>query len=354
MAALLGFWIACVAAPGPAAAEAPTFGYDVVAVHPHDTEAFTQGLILADDFFYESTGGYGESTLRKVEVETGLVVKQYALPEQYFAEGLTALRDTLHQLTWTNGLLFRYVEEDSFALIDASDYPWDGWGLTHDGTHLIASDGSWWLRLLDPGTLEMIREFRVEDDGNYVHLLNELEFIEGWIYANIWHDERIVVVDPASGGVEAWLDLGGLCDSVAYDPNAGVLNGIAYDPVARHLFVTGKQWPLLFEIDVPTLHPQSSDRLVPENGDPRALLRIAPIVARGAVEIDYHLPADASEVRLCIVDPAGRLVQHCVEGRRRMGWHGARVDLGGLPAGVHFVRLDAGAQRATARLLLLP
>lgn len=349
-AALLIGW--CLCGPPRAGAAAPVFDYEVIAVYPHATDAFTQGLIFADDAFYESTGGYGESSLRKVEVASGLVLKQYDLPQQYFAEGLTALRDTLYQLTWTNEVGFRYVEQDSFELIETFDYPWDGWGLTHNHTHLIASDGSSYLRFLDPLTLEGISEIRVADDGTYVHLLNELEYIQDRIYANIWHNQQIAVIDPSSGAVDAWIDLGGLCDSVAYDPNAGVLNGIAYDPLGGHLFVTGKQWPLLFEIDVPTLHPQAvqpADANLP--GETAILIHGSNPCTR-PTHLTYVLPR-AGWVRLDVLDVTGRSRQTLAQGWLASGEHAVAIEWRQLPAGAYFLRLACGRVTTTRSLRLV-
>ncbi len=246
---------ACVSALDAApVAAAPVYGYVVENTYPHDPEAFTQGLIYADGVLYEGTGLYGESSLRKVELETGTVLKRHDLPAQYFGEGITALQDTLFQLTWTNHVAFTFVERDTFALLEEFPYPWEGWGLTHDGTHLIASDGSPTLRFLDPHTREVISEIEVLDEGAPVSYLNELEYVQGKIYANVLTQNRIAVIDPSSGSVEAWLDMAGLRDSLAVGRTPGAFNGIAFDEEDVRLFVTGKRWPSLFAVDVPTLN----------------------------------------------------------------------------------------------------
>jgi glutamine cyclotransferase len=347
--------LAALLAPpgGSARASAPVYGYEVLAIYPHDTEAFTQGLIFENGYLYESTGGWGISSLRKVEAETGVVLLLHDLPGTYFGEGLTALRDTLYQLTWNNHVGLVYVEQDSFELVETFDYPWNGWGLTHDGTHLIASDGSSYLRFIDPDTYEEIRVVRVLDDETPVSFLNELEYIQGRVYSNIWQSDQVAVIDPISGSVEAWLDLGGLCDSVAYHPDVGVLNGIAFGVEDARLFVTGKDWPLLFEIDVPTLHPQGVDVADsdPAGRLPSLLLPASPF-ARQA-EITYVLPRDG-EISLQLIDVSGRARRALAEGWRVAGTHAAAIDFGSLPAGVYFVRLTLGDTAVTGRLLRVP
>jgi glutaminyl-peptide cyclotransferase len=221
-------------------------GYDVVHVYPHDAQAFTQGLIFRDGFLYESTGINGRSTLRKVELETGKVVQQRRVDARYFAEGLTDWGSQLLQLTWSTNVGFVY---DLATFEPRRTFPYDGegWGLTHDATSLIMSDGSDQLRFLDPVTLKERRRVQVSDRGTPVRSLNELEFVRGRVYANVWLTDRIAVIDPESGSVTAWLDLA----SLYRRPQPGgddVLNGIAYDATAGRMFVTGKLWPNLFEI----------------------------------------------------------------------------------------------------------
>lgn len=332
-------------------ASAPVYGYEVINVYPHDEAAFTQGLITQDNFFYEGTGRNGESSLRKVEVETGLVLKQYDVPDEYFAEGVTTLRDTIFQLTWRDSVAFTYVEGmDTFELIDTLPYEWDGWGLTHNGTHLIASDGSSTIRFLDPGTLSEVSQIQVNDDGDPVTLLNELEYVQGRIYSNVWFSDRIAVVDPASGLVESWLDLGGLRDSVSHDPEADVLNGIAYEPIGTRLFVTGKYWPKLFEIDVPTLQSSGVDDVVSLSAE--GSLRSFPNPCSRQTHLTYRTQGEAP-VSLRIFDIQGRLVRTLVDGRRGAGEHTVLLNVAGLPAGTYLARFMSGETAETKKVLVI-
>jgi glutaminyl-peptide cyclotransferase len=234
--------------PGAPAAPVP-YTYRVVAAYPHDPDAYTQGLIFRDGMLYESTGLNGRSSLRKVELETGKVVQQTRVPSEFFAEGLTEWKGELIQLTWRSQLAFVYGLND-LARRRTSGYTGEGWGLTHDGSHLILSDGSEWLRFLEPATFRETRRIAVRDSGAAVRDLNELEYVEGEVFANVWHSDRIARISPASGQVTGWIDLKGLLSSgYRLDPEA-VLNGIAYDAARKRLFVTGKLWPKLFEIRV--------------------------------------------------------------------------------------------------------
>jgi glutamine cyclotransferase len=236
--------------PVPAAAQpaTPVLGYDIVREYPHDPGAFTQGLVYRDGVLFESTGLEGRSSLRKVELETGRVLQQHDLESRYFAEGLADWGDELLQLTYRSNIGFVY-DLETFAQRSTFSYPGEGWGLTHDGQRLIMSDGNSQLRFLDPLTRRELERLTVTDRGMPVDEINELEFVKGRIYANVWHSNRIAVIDPASGAVTAWLDLTGLRPASARDPEA-VLNGIAYDAQGDRLFVTGKLWPAVFEIRV--------------------------------------------------------------------------------------------------------
>ncbi|HXH25386.1 MAG TPA: glutaminyl-peptide cyclotransferase [Vicinamibacterales bacterium] len=229
-------------------AAAPVFGYEIVNRYPHDPEAFTQGLIYRDGFLYESTGLHGRSSLRKVRLETGEVVARREIDRRYFAEGLTDWGDRLIQLTWESNIGFVY-DLSSFTLLRTFDYPGEGWGITHDGRRLIMSDGTPALRFLDPATFRETGRLVVRDGGRPVDDLNELEFVEGEIYANVWLTDRIAIIAPDSGRVSAWVDLGGLLPRRTLRGD-DVLNGIAYDAARKRLFVTGKLWPALFEIRV--------------------------------------------------------------------------------------------------------
>jgi glutaminyl-peptide cyclotransferase len=253
-------WLTGAAALGalavafPAQAAAPVYGYRVVHAYPHDTSAYTEGLFYKDGYFYESTGEAGESTVRKVAVESGKVVQRYDLPAQYFGEGIVDWGPRIVQLTWKDQLGFVY-DLASFKQQRTFNYPGEGWALTRDDKRLYMSDGSAVLRILDPETLATTGSILVTDGDRPVTNLNELEWVKGEIYANVWMTDRIARIDPATGHVTGWIDLGGLLDvSKLPDPYNDVLNGIAYDAQRDRLFVTGKRWPRLFEI---TLTPPS-------------------------------------------------------------------------------------------------
>ncbi len=222
---------------------APVYDYRVVASYPHDPQAYTQGLLFHDGRLYESTGR--DSDLRELRLESGKIVQKVALDDEYFGEGLARWGDRLIQLTWKAGTGFVY-DLDNLRRLRQFSYVGEGWGLTQDGTHLIMSDGTPTLRFLDPDSFELHRRIRVMDGDMPVDALNELEYVRGEIYANVYRSDRIARIDPRSGRVKAWIDLSGLVDQHA---GAGVLNGIAYDADAERLFVTGKYWPRLFEIE---------------------------------------------------------------------------------------------------------
>jgi len=230
------------------AARAPIQAPQQVRSYPHDPTAFTQGLVFHQGALYESTGRYGESTLRHVELETGRVLKKVDLEDQYFAEGLTLHDGKLFQLTWREGVGFVYGLD--MARQGTFPFTGEGWGITSDGASLIVSDGSNVLRFLDPATYREQRTLSVQDGDEYVHQLNELEWVRGEIWANVWHDNRIARIDPASGRVKAWVDLGQIIPTPRPSDGEAVPNGIAYDEATGRLFVTGKLWPQLFEITV--------------------------------------------------------------------------------------------------------
>lgn len=224
-------------------------GYRVVHTYPHDPQAFTQGLVYVDGHLYESTGLYGQSTVREEDLETGRVIREINLPSQYFGEGLTNWGNTLVQLTWKAHLGFVY-DRATLQLIRTFHYPWEGWGLTQDGRHLILSDGSSTLHFLDPRTFAEVRSIHVTDHGKPVEELNELEYIHGEIYANVWMTNKIVRISPTTGRVLDTINLAGLLPAIEVRSNDAVLNGIAYDAAHNRLFVTGKLWPRLFQIEV--------------------------------------------------------------------------------------------------------
>lgn len=224
-------------------------GYRVLHAYPHDPQAFTQGLVYLDRHLYESTGLNGQSTLREDDLETGQVLKEVNVPSRYFAEGLTNWGSTLIQLTWKAHIAFVY-DRASFRLLKTVHYPWEGWGLTQDGRHLIMSDGTDTIHFLNPETFKQVRSIRVADHGEPVKNLNELEYIHGQIYANVWMTNRIARISPETGKVLAWIDLSGILPSIEVRSDGAVLNGIAYDAAHDRLFVTGKLWPRLFQIQV--------------------------------------------------------------------------------------------------------
>jgi len=225
----------------------PVYGYEIINIYPHDQTAFTEGLVFDDGVLYEGTGLYGESRLRKVELETGEVIKEYHLPDQFFGEGVTLWDDTLIQLTWRSGAGFVY-DKTSFLLLEEFNYPTEGWGITHDGKRLIMSDGTATLHFLDPATFKEIGQIGVHDNGVPVTKLNELEYVNGEVYANVWQTNRIAMIAPETGQVVGWIALEGLLTEADYSYPVDVLNGIAYDAEHDQLFVTGKYWPKLFEI----------------------------------------------------------------------------------------------------------
>ncbi len=219
----------------------------VVNVYPHDPEAYTQGLVFHEGFFYEGTGLMGHSTIRKVELKTGKVLKSHRLAVTYFGEGIAIFGNKLIQLTWQSHTGFIY-DLQSFRLLGTFSYPTEGWGITCDGKHLIMSDGTAILYFLDPQTYKIMKQIEVRDRGNILQNINELEYIKGEIYANVWGTAYIVRISPRTGQVLGWVDLRGLYQYVGAGRKMDVLNGIAYDAKNDRLFVTGKYWPSIFEI----------------------------------------------------------------------------------------------------------
>jgi glutaminyl-peptide cyclotransferase len=227
--------------------EVPFYTYEVVNRYPHDAGAYTQGLVYHEGALFESTGLYGSSSLRKVELETGQVVRKVDLPPQYFGEGLALFDGRAIQLTWQTQLGFVY-DQSSFEVQRTFGYAGEGWGLAQDGESLIMSDGTDQIRFFDPETFQTRRAVSVTYDGRPVRQLNELEYIAGEIYANVYLTDRIARIDPQSGRVTAWVDLAGLLAPEDRRGQVDVLNGIAYDAGGDRLFVTGKLWPKLFEV----------------------------------------------------------------------------------------------------------
>jgi len=234
----------------------PVSSYEVVNTYQHDPRAFTQGLVFRDGFLYESTGQEGESTLRKVDIATGKVVQKYDLPKEVFGEGIAIMGDRVYQLSWRDRIAWVYNLSD-FKLLRELRYSGEGWGLTHDGTNLFMSDGTHVIRVLDPETFQTVRTVVVNDEsGRPLMKLNELEFVKGEIWANVWHSEaigkpnHIARIDPASGELKGWIDLDGISpgDQRGEDKSENTLNGIAYDEATDRIFVTGKNWKNLYEI----------------------------------------------------------------------------------------------------------
>ncbi|MBS0581989.1 MAG: glutaminyl-peptide cyclotransferase [Proteobacteria bacterium] len=235
---------AAVAAP----ADIPVYSYEVVNVYPHDRGAFTEGLFFRDGYLYESTGMNGASSIRKVELKSGRVVQQHDLSDAVFGEGIVDWKNELVSVTWKTqeGYVFDLA---TFAFKRKFNYPGEGWGMTHDDKNLLLSDGSATIRALDPQTLRQTGAIHVTAQGRPLDQLNELEWVKGQIYANIWQTSRIARIDPKTGRVTAWIDLSGLLSHAdrAFE-RVDVLNGIAYDAKQDRLFVTGKYWPNVFEI----------------------------------------------------------------------------------------------------------
>ncbi len=238
------------------AASTPIYTYEIVNTFPHDPKAFTEGLFFYNGFLYESTGQEGKSDLRKVELNTGKVVQRYALPPDSFGEGTTVLNGQIYQLTWQQGRGFVY-DADTFKLLREFTYSGEGWGLTNDGTNLYMTDSTHVIRVVDPQSFKTIRTLVVfNDNGQPLMKVNELEFIKGELWANVWHSEEIgkpnyiARIDPNSGKLLGWIDLGGISpEDVQRDPE-NTLNGIAYDAQNDRIFVTGKNWKKLFEIKI--------------------------------------------------------------------------------------------------------
>ena len=225
----------------------PVYGYEVVNTFPHDAQAFTQGLIFLDGALVESTGLERHSTLRRVELQTGKVLQKVDVSPYFFAEGMTLFGGKIYQLTWKGEKGFIY-DPKTFEKTGEFKYTGEGWGLTHDADSLILSDGTDEIRFLDPNTYAVKRTITVTDAGRPVEELNELEYVRGEIYANVWHQNRVARIDPKDGRVTGWIDLSGLLKPGDTAEEEAVLNGIAYDEQGDRLFVTGKLWPKLFEI----------------------------------------------------------------------------------------------------------
>ena len=238
---------ACDSGKPPVEKNPTVYGYEIVHTWPHDRDAFTQGLVFNGGNFLESTGEVGRSSLRRVAPETGAVVQKVDVPPPYFAEGITLLKGNIYQLTWQHQLGFVY-DALTFEKTGEFKYTGEGWGLANDGQSLILSDGTNRIRFLDPDNFQVTKTIAVLDGHAAVQEINELEYVQGEIYANIWHDDRIARIDPKTGKVVGWINLAGLLARGEVQDEEAVLNGIAYDEASGRLFVTGKLWPKLFEI----------------------------------------------------------------------------------------------------------
>ena len=238
---------ACACGPASQADGPVEYGYEVVHSYPHDPSAYTQGLFFLNGVLYEGTGLNGRSSIRKVKLETGEILQRREVPEQYFGEGIVNWNGRLVEITWQSETGFVY-DLNSFEPRSQFSYPGEGWGLTQDGKRLIMSDGSPELRFWDPETLRETGRVTVTDQGRPVPRLNELEWIKGEVFANVYQTDRIARIDPSSGKVAGWIDLAGILGPADRVQPVDVLNGIAYDARGDRLFVTGKLWPKLFEI----------------------------------------------------------------------------------------------------------
>jgi len=226
----------------------PFYTYHVVEKYPHDPGAFTQGLVYHDGVLYEGTGLYGGSSIRTVELETGEILRKVDLPRSLFGEGIAILDDKVYQVTWREHTGFAYDLE--LNVESTFSVPNQGWGLTENGTHLILSDGTSTLSFIDPLTMKIVEAVTVAYEGDEVKLINELEYIEGKVYANIWLTDNIAIIEPSTGDVVSWIDLEGLQSELDTTKGIDVLNGIAFDRETGKIYVTGKKWPNLFEIQL--------------------------------------------------------------------------------------------------------
>lgn len=253
---LLALFTLCLASSAYAQSAIPVYGYKVLHTYPHDTGAYTEGFFYLNGYFYEGTGTVGQSSVRKVDIKTGEVVQQAHLPPPDYGEGIVAWKHKLIELTWQSHHGYIY-DLDSFKRLGQFDYPGEGWALTENGRDILMSDGTPTIRVLDPETLKQVGHIDVTAAGTPLVNINEVEWVKGQIYANVWLTNRIARIDPASGKVVGWIDLTGLgpkADETA-DPSNDVLNGIAYDAKHDRLFVTGKRWPLIYEIQLTPPQP---------------------------------------------------------------------------------------------------
>ena len=242
-----------------AVASVPVYNFKILNIYPHDQNAFTQGLFFEEGFLYEGTGLNGQSALRKINLKTGDILKIHKLPQEFFGEGIVLYNDKIIQLTWRSHVGFVY-DKNSFKLLGTFFYPTEGWGITYDGKQLIMSDGTANLYFLNPDTLKVTGRIEVRDKNIPVTKLNELEYVRGEIFANVWFTSRIARIDPQSGRVTGWIDLEGLSPFKNSDNQMKALNGIAYDSNNHRLFVTGKLWPNIYEIKLVPAERSGKDK----------------------------------------------------------------------------------------------
>ena len=242
-----------------AVASVPVYNFKILNIYPHDHNAFTQGLSFEEGFLYEGTGLNGQSALRKINLKTGDILKIHKLPQEFFGEGIVLYNDKIIQLTWRSHVGFVY-DKNSFKLLGTFFYPTEGWGITYDGKQLIMSDGTANLYFLNPDTLNVTGRIEVRDKNIPVTKLNELEYVRGEIFANVWFTSRIARIDPQSGRVTGWIDLEGLSPFKNSDNQMKALNGIAYDSNNHRLFVTGKLWPNIYEIKLVPAERSGKDK----------------------------------------------------------------------------------------------
>jgi glutamine cyclotransferase len=224
----------------------PVYTVEVVRTLPHDKKVFTQGLVYMDGHLFEGTGLYGKSALHRLNIETGLIEQKIDLADRYFGEGISIYNDKIIQLTWKAGIGFVY-DKTSFSLLHTFEYPGDGWGITRNKTHLIMSNGTNTLSFLDPQTYSVSHTIQVSDRGTNIYYLNELEYINGEIFANVWPRDWVVRINPKNGKVTGWISLEGVLADKERDKNLQVFNGIAYDKIRDRTFLTVKNWPLIYE-----------------------------------------------------------------------------------------------------------
>lgn len=236
------------ALPGPAAPK--SISYSILKTYPHDTSSFTQGLVVHKGELYEGTGEYGHSRLLQADLATGKALRQLSLDKKYFGEGITILNDTIYQLTWQEKVVFAYTLKD-FKKVKEFNINTQGWGITNDGKELLVSDGSSNIYYYNPATFQLLRTQTITESGSLSFNLNELEYIDGFLYANQWQAPYILKIDPGSGSIVGKIDLTDIWNRVkAKDPAADVPNGIAFDSTSKKIYITGKKWPELYEIQL--------------------------------------------------------------------------------------------------------